>query len=137
MSETCRYEELAHTADVGMRVYGATPEALFACTAHSLFALMGGAPGNPTEWRRLELVADDTESLLVAWLNELLYLNERSGEVLADVRVVAWTPSSIIADILCAPPRTPPQTMIKAVTYHRLRIVEQPTGWLADYYVDV
>ena len=137
MSETCRYEELAHTADVGMRVHGATPGALFACAALSLFALMGAEPGEPTEWQRLELVADDTESLLVAWLNELLYLNETSGEVLADVRVVAWTPSSIIADILCAPPRMPPQTMIKAVTYHRLRIVEQSTGWLADYYVDV
>lgn len=33
LSETCKYEALAHTADVGMRVYGATPEALFACAA--------------------------------------------------------------------------------------------------------
>ena len=137
MSKTCRYEELAHTADVGMRVHGATPEALFACAAYSLFALMGGEPGKPTEWQRLELVAEDVESLLVAWLNELLYLHETSGEVLVDVRIVTWTPSSMVADILPAPPLTPPQTMIKAVTYHCLRIVAQSTGWLADYYVDV
>ena len=120
-----------------MRVHGATPEELFACAAYSLFALMGGEPGNPTEWQRLELTAEDGESLLVAWLNELLYLHETSGEVLADVRIVAWSPSSMVADILRAPPMIPPQTMIKAVTYHRLRIVAQSTGWIADYYVDV
>lgn len=137
MGDTCTCEELAHTADVGMRVGAPTPAALFACAARSLFVLAGAAPGAPASWRRVTVEAIDAESLLVEWLNELLYLHETTGEVVAEVQVVEWSPTLIVADVASAPPAEAPRCTIKAVTYHRLRLSETPEGWLAEYYVDV
>jgi SHS2 domain-containing protein len=137
MSDECVYEELAHTADVGMRVRAPTPAALFACAARSLVALAGATPGEPSEQRQVSVEAVDAESLLVEWLNEVLYLCESTGAVVADVLVTAWTPTRIVAEVRLAPPAIPPRGAIKAVTYHHLRLVEAPEGWLAEYYVDV
>lgn len=137
MGDECVYEELAHTADVGMRVRAPTPAALFACAARSLVALAGAAPGEPSEQRQVSVEAVDAESLLVEWLNEMLYLCESTGAVVADVLVTAWTPTKIVAEVRLAPPAIPPRGAIKAVTYHRLRLTETPEGWLAEYYVDV
>lgn len=137
MGTACSYEELAHTADVGMRVRAPTPAELFACAAHSLVALAGATPGEATQQRQVTVEALDAESLLVEWLNEVLYLCESTGAVVADVRVTQWTPTAITAELWLAPPATPPRGAIKAVTYHRLQLAEEPEGWLAEYYVDV
>lgn len=137
MDTACVYEELAHTADVGMRVRAPTPDALFACAARSLVALSGAAPDRPIQQRQVTVEAVDAESLLVEWLNELLYLSESAGAVVADVQVTRWTPTAMAAEVWLAPPATPPRGAIKAVTYHRLRLVEESEGWLAEYYVDV
>ncbi|MGQ9926340.1 MAG: archease [Chloroflexaceae bacterium] len=137
MDDACVYEELAHTADVGMRVRAPTPAALFACAAQSLVALAGAVPGEPTEQRQVSVEAVDAESLLVEWLNEVLYLCESSGAVVAEVLVRAWRPTKIVAEVRLAPPAIPPRGAIKAITYHRLRLAETPEGWLAEYYVDV
>jgi SHS2 domain-containing protein len=137
MADDCTLEELAHPADVGMRVRAPTREALFACAARSLFVLAGAPPGRPTERQRVSVTAGDAESLLVEWLNELLYRYETSGQIVAEAQIVAWSPTALTADVWCAPPAEPPHYAIKAVTYHRLRLAETPDGWIAEYYVDV
>lgn len=137
MGTACSYEELAHTADVGMRVHAPSPAELFACAAHSLVALAGATPGEPAQQRRVTVEALDAESLLVEWLNEVLFLCESSGAVIADVQILQWTPTALVAEVSLAPPATPPRGAIKAVTYHRLRLAEEPEGWLAEYFVDV
>ncbi|NTU78997.1 MAG: archease [Chloroflexales bacterium] len=57
MDEDCHFEELAHTADVGARVRAATPAALFACAARSLFALIGARPGSAGSWQPMTVAA--------------------------------------------------------------------------------
>jgi len=68
------FEILDHTADVGIIAYGADLKQAFANAARALFSLI-------TELDDVEEVlhqdivvnASDVESLLVAWLNELVY----------------------------------------------------------------
>ncbi|MDF1515383.1 MAG: archease, partial [Anaerolineae bacterium] len=73
-----RWSELDHTADLAVEITGVTLRALFATAANALCALAFEAGECCCErpWR-VELSAPDAETLLIAWLNELLYLSEK------------------------------------------------------------
>ena len=71
------FEILEHTADVGLVAYGTDLREAFANAACGLFSLI--AELDEVEERvsyPVEVQAPDEEALLVAWLNELIYLFE-------------------------------------------------------------
>lgn len=72
------FEEIEHTADVALHVWGEELAALFANAARGMaYLLVGSQPVlESTVERRVELEAYDVETLLVSWLEELLYLAE-------------------------------------------------------------
>ena len=68
-------EVINHTADVGVVAYGANLSQAFANAARALFSLITEPESvEETLSRDIELRAPDEESLLVEWLNELIYL---------------------------------------------------------------
>lgn len=68
------FEILDHTADVGIIAYGADLRQAFANAARALFSLITELDDvGEVLYRDIELAASDVESLLVAWLNELVY----------------------------------------------------------------
>jgi SHS2 domain-containing protein len=133
----CDYEELEHTAEIGLRVRAAIPAALFACAATAMFALIGAQPGEERARRAVTIESSDAESLLVDWLSDLIALHERTGEIYDQVEITRWTPTRLEAAVVGRAARTPPSTSIKAVTYHGLRLTEEAGGWLAEIYFDV
>lgn len=69
------FEVLSHTADIGIIAYGGTMKEAFGNAAKGMFSLITELDDvRETELRDIELDAPDQESLLVAWLNELIYL---------------------------------------------------------------
>ncbi|MFC1928425.1 archease [Chloroflexota bacterium] len=69
------FEIIDHTADVGIRAYGADMKGAFAHAAKALFSLITELDAvEEVTHRDIELTAPDQESLLVEWLNELIYL---------------------------------------------------------------
>jgi len=69
-----RYQEVEHTADRALHVWGRTLPDLFAGAARGMYSLMADLNGlAATERREVQLEAWDQESLLVDWLNELLF----------------------------------------------------------------
>ncbi len=82
------YEEVPHTADWALRARGRTLAELFANAARGMYVLMAEElPAEAPVTRAVEAEAASAEGLLVAWLNELLYLTEREGVVFTDFRV--------------------------------------------------
>ena len=69
------FELIDHTADIGVVAYGTGLAQAFANAARALFSLIA-EPDTVSERmsRDIELNAPDEESLLVAWLNELIFL---------------------------------------------------------------
>ena len=69
------FEILNHTADVGIIAYGSDMNEAFANAAKGMFSLITEL-GDVEEvmHRDIELNAPDQESLLVEWLNELIYI---------------------------------------------------------------
>jgi SHS2 domain-containing protein len=69
------YEVLEHTADVGLRGLGKTPEELFTNMAFGMTRLILSPDSHVShdEERHIEVDGYDLESLMVAWLSELLF----------------------------------------------------------------
>ena len=62
------YEEIEHTADWALRVRGADLPTLFSNAALGMMELAGVRTENTAgESRKIELTADDMETLLVDW----------------------------------------------------------------------
>ncbi|HEY3230147.1 MAG TPA: archease [Roseiflexaceae bacterium] len=133
----CDYEELEHTAEIGLRVRAATPAALFACAATGMFALVGAQAGEQRTRHVMTVDSIDIESLLVDWLSDLLALHEHTGDIYHQPEITHWTPARLDALVVGYAARTSPSMSIKAVTYHGLRLAEENDGWLAEIYFDV
>lgn len=85
----------------------------------------------------VSLTAVDAESLLVDWLNELLYLHETTGDVFTRYELAAWSPTRLEATVSGGPPAQRPRLHIKAVTYHQLHVAQTAVGWTADVFFDI
>jgi SHS2 domain-containing protein len=136
---TGRFEVLEHTADVGLRLSGRTPEEVFEAAARGLAALEGSwFPAEGTE-RDVEVRAGDRAGLLVAWLDELLYLRDAEDAVFGGFDVTEAADTVLRARIRIAPrdARSLQAAGVKAATYHGLRFEPVNGGWTADVYVDV
>jgi SHS2 domain-containing protein len=69
------FEVLSHTADIGIIAYGSTMKEAFGNAAKGMFSLITELEDvQDVDSRDIEVDAPDQESLLVAWLNELIYL---------------------------------------------------------------
>ena len=69
------FDILDHTADIGIIAYGVDLKQTFANAATGLFSLITDLDKVvEVTYRDIELTAPDMESLLVDWLNELVYI---------------------------------------------------------------
>jgi len=131
------WEEVEHTADWSLRVRGADLRSLFENAARGMVSLLGDAkPTEITFHRVIEVSAIDTESLLVEWLTELLYILEEDL-IFSEINVKQIEGNTLIGEVSGGPPDQPPMKIIKAVTYHLLEIRPTDTGYETVLVFDV
>lgn len=135
--ESSGFEEVDHTADWAYRIWGPNLEMLFIQAARGLYALAGVqfAPGPETS-QAIRLHGIDAESLLVAWLNELLYLHESQNLGLRQVEIQYLDQQTLQVEAVCVPTQGWLKC-IKAVTYNNLAIQKTSTGLEATLVLDV
>lgn len=136
-----RFEHFVHGADIGIRGIGPTLEEAFAQTARALTAVMVDpeqvAPREPVT---IAVSAPDEETMLVDWLNALLFetatrhmLFSRFAVRIAGNRLEATAWGEPID-----PLRHQPAVEVKGATMTELAVRRQPDGtWLAQCVVDV
>jgi SHS2 domain-containing protein len=132
------FEEIEHTADRALKIYGRNLEDLLLNAARGLNSLMGADDNlNATPIAKsVELDALDTESLLVEWLNELAYWAEAEMLVFSEFNLQNVSPTQIKAKIYGIRV-TRLENQIKAVTYHNLEIIQSESGLAATVVFDV
>ncbi len=131
------FEELDHTADWALRVRGGSMTELLINAARGMLSLMGAEPApGPGRMATLEANAEDPESLLVSWLEELLYLMESQSVTLGKMHLAEKGDLHIEAEVELLP-LTKMDKEIKAVTYHGLQIQQTPDGLEAEIVFDV
>lgn len=86
--------------------------------------------------RSVELQAVDPESLLVAWLNELLYFHDSEGLGFEEISIEHLDDTHLQAQLTGAPVQQWLKE-IKAVTYHDLSIHPTESGLEVTLVLDV
>jgi SHS2 domain-containing protein len=137
------YRLIDHTADLGMEIFGADPEALFANAARALFAVLvsdGPAAGAERQTRAIDLEGADWADLMVNWLRELLYLWNGEQQVPCRIAIHSLTEHHLRATVGTGdfiPGRHGIDHEIKAVTYHQIQVGPEGDGWRARVIFDV
>jgi SHS2 domain-containing protein len=138
-------EMLDHTADVGFELGAPTLEALFEEARRALLMVVFERP--PQEGgdeREIRLSAPDSETLLVRWLNELVYLIQDAGFVPTGAQIRVWKTYgaglSLEANLTGTPLLLEEygwQGEIKSATFHGLDVTNDDEGWHARVILDV
>jgi SHS2 domain-containing protein len=134
------FEILDHTADVGIIAYGADLKQAFANAARALFSLITELDGvGEVIYRDIELTASDEESLLVGWLNELVYRFDTEGILFKRFDIIHLNETYLKAkgygekaDIS----KHSLKTGVKGATYHMLK-VDKTDGYRIQVIFDI
>jgi len=134
------FEILEHTADVGIIAYGADLRQAFANAARGLFSLITELDDvEEVTYRDMELTASDEESLLVAWLNELVYRFGTEGIIFKRFDIIQLDNTHLKARAYgekVDSSRHELKTEVKAATYHMLK-VEKNDGFRVQVLFDI
>jgi SHS2 domain-containing protein len=137
-SATPRHRFVEHTGELELRVEAPDLASLLEEAARALAEIMaedaGGPPTAPPE--HVALAAADRESLLVDWLNELVYRADVDKRVYREVHVQRADDRHVAATLRGREP-TSPKTAVKAATWHRLRVRDVGAGLEATVVLDV
>ena len=134
--ENFGFIEIDHTADCALKVWAPDLPGLFRLAATGMYSLTETTFAvQPRVERVIALSGIDTESLLVSFLSELLYLGESEGlgfdhfqVTVLDTTLHAWVGGVPIAG---------QKREIKAVTYHNLQIIHTAAGFSVTIVFDV
>lgn len=134
---------LDHTADVGFALEAESLEGLFQAALQGLLsAMFQSPPRGGRRRRRMVLEAEDLETLLVRYLNELLYLIQTKGFVpgRAQVRIAPEEGGFRLQASLQGEPFQEAfgfQGEVKSATFHGLQVAQEGGRWRARVILDV
>lgn len=129
------YRWVEHTSELELEIEAASESAIFLEALNAFAELVAEEPSADSEQRDVEVRGDDRETLLVAWLDELVFLAESQGFV-----PERTTELEVGAGLVRATLRGhvgEPRDFVKAVTLHRLLFAANGDGWQARVVLDV
>ena len=136
-----KYQFIDHTGDVGVVVYGKTLAELFQNAAESLFTVVTEVESiREVTAHSFSLQAPGLEELLVTWLNEFLYLFDTRGLLFRRFTIKELDSAHLVAagwGEKYNKRRHPIKTLVKAVTFHQLRIEEHGGVWKSQIIFDL
>lgn len=141
------FEFLEHTADTAVRIAAPDGPALLREALRATLAIYLGPEGLETVKGREELPiaieAEDGETLLVCFLNELVFLFDSRRFLARELRVdeLTFEPSARLVGVLLGESmdtaRHRLQTEIKAATFHDIEIRATEGGLTVDVVFDL
>jgi SHS2 domain-containing protein len=138
------YRVLQHTADLALALSAPRPEGIYSAACAALTdCITTRANVEEKTSKGFELVAADSELLLVDWLQELLVAFEVE-QLLFYRAVVKLVPKGTAMGLRAEafgerfdPARHPIKVQVKGITYHDLKIWEEDDGWRARVVLDI
>jgi SHS2 domain-containing protein len=135
------YEVFEHTADIGLNAYGSTLPEVFIHAAQGMESLMV-APEQVQVRVSREIVVEghDKISLLIAWLNELIFLFDTEYLLLHQFQIDDLTETQLKARASGEPydaQRHDLSSAIKAVTWHEAAVEHTDDGYKARIIFDI
>ncbi len=136
-----RFRFINHTGDLGIEIYGESPADLFRHAGEAFTEIVTDAKTiRKKETRHISLQADRIEDLLVAWLNEFIFLFDTEGLLFTQFEIISIDARHIRATVqgeAYNENRHPIKTIIKGATYHQLRVIRDKATWKARVIFDI
>ena len=135
------YEVFEHTADIGLHIYGETLPALFINAARGMESLL--VPPEQVRVvtsREITVKGHDPVSLLIAWLNELIFLFDSEYLLLRDFEIATLTDTVLTGRASGEPydsQRHELGSAIKAATWHEAAVTQDDEGYQARIIFDL
>lgn len=135
------FEIINHTADVGIIAYGTDVEVLFSNAALAMFSLITEPESIEDKLHLdLEVNSKDRDSLLVEWLNELIYLFDVKHILFSRFDIESLTHNQLKATCYGEdfdPMKHKIKLGVKAATYHMLKLDKSGDGYRAQIILDI
>lgn len=123
-----RFQLIEHTADTGLIAYGHSLAEAFANAAYGLFSIINELDKvKEIESQEVTINAEDAESLLFKWLNDLIYIFEVRHYLFRRFDITQFTGTSLKAKCWGEkydPSRHHIKIGVKSATYHMLEVDE-------------
>ncbi|MEW6040887.1 MAG: archease [Elusimicrobiota bacterium] len=133
-----KYKSIEHTADVGIIACGRTISQLLENAAEGMYSFLADIKKiKPSIKKNVSVKGIDNESLLVNWLNELLYLTSTKRIIFSKFKVIKSGSFFAEGKAYGEEIKTAPDTEIKAATYSGLKIIKTRAGYKARIIFDV
>lgn len=123
-----------HTGEVELEIEAATEEGIFAEAVAAFGELVQGGTGEAAQ-HEIELSAGDQASLLVEWMNELVFLVEVEDFVPERASSLELADGHLWATVEGL--RSRPPHLVKAVTLNDLKLERDDDHWHARLVLDV
>jgi SHS2 domain-containing protein len=145
------FEILDISGDIGLRSFGKTVQEAFVNAAIGMYSLITDT-GKIEEKKSIDisLENDSLDSLLVAWLNELVFHFDAYGFIGKKISITesdlepgppatlkSYRLNAVLSGEEFDPERHESRLLIKAATYHRLRIEKSNDLWKIDIIFDI
>ncbi len=134
-----KFELLEHQADLKIKAFGKTKKELFLNALLAMNKSMEPEIKKSSKdiKRKIKIKSFDSATLLIDFLNEILYLVQINKEIYFDIKFIIFTDKEIKADLLgCKAEKFIKD--IKAATYYQLSINKKKHGsWEAIFLFDI
>ena len=138
------YRFLEHTSDAYVEAEGDTLEEAFVEAARGMFDVITDPSTIEICVKRdITVEAEDLESLLYSWLEELLLLFDIEGLVINDFSIIiekrsgGYILQGEVRGESFNPSKHPPETDVKAVTYHGMSIKKTNNKYVVRVLFDI
>lgn len=129
------------SGDAGIKAYGDSLEAVFINAATGMYSLITD-PAYVKAAREIEIEVEGSslDSLFVSWLNELVFQFDAYGFIGKRIRIHSLQDNKISATVSgedFARDKHSQGLLIKAATYHKLKIEKIKDIWEAEVIFDI
>ncbi len=135
------YEVFEHTADIGLHASGSTLKELFIHAAQGMESLMVPPEQvDPVITREITVEGHDAVSLLIAWLNELVFLFDTEYLLFCDFEIDTISETRASGRASGEPynaERHELSSAIKAVTWHEAAVTQTGEAYQARIIFDL
>jgi Uncharacterized conserved protein len=145
MEKKIGFELLPHTADITVRSVGRSLEEAFAYAVIGLFGVMTNVESiEPREKREVTAEGFDLENLLYNFLEKILFLFDTEQFLVSRVDNIAIEPQpdgymvkATVSGERFDPERHESRVLVKAITYHGMRIYQEGGLYVVEYTPDI
>jgi len=135
------YEWIDHTADIGIRVWGANPKNLFVNAGRAMFDLICDHQLDKSgDVDSITVTGADWVDLLINWLRELLYFWTGKERLVLSMDIKSISENSVTGRVITGTFDRQRHVIgheIKAVTYHQAIVKLDGRKWVAEVIFDV